>query len=266
MTEAGQSGDSPPLDSGLRCPGCGYNLTGLIENRCPECGGEFDRDRLLALLESGPRPIPVWDDKDSHVLVRFARVCLITWFAPGRFGRAFPRRFDPKSAGRFRLMVVPVAAVPLAINYVVKGGLSHLIWLVPSIMTLLIGVAACERILGRLYNAHLLPDSPDKPVLVKGDASDSWLGLVGMFRGFVILTMTAAVVTEGMAPVTADYSHIGALVVVLWWWICLGRSMSVQPVAAYQRVFAVFLIPVIAIVSIIICATSGIFLSALFGM
>ncbi len=30
----------------LHCPSCGYNLTGLPGNRCPECGREFD----LALL------------------------------------------------------------------------------------------------------------------------------------------------------------------------------------------------------------------------
>ncbi len=28
------------------CPNCGYNLTGLPENRCPECGREFDPAQL----------------------------------------------------------------------------------------------------------------------------------------------------------------------------------------------------------------------------
>jgi hypothetical protein len=30
------------------CPTCGYNLTGLKEPRCPECGSQFTLDQLLA--------------------------------------------------------------------------------------------------------------------------------------------------------------------------------------------------------------------------
>lgn len=33
----------------LHCPSCDYNLTGLPENRCPECGKEFDPAKLRKL-------------------------------------------------------------------------------------------------------------------------------------------------------------------------------------------------------------------------
>jgi Kef-type K+ transport system membrane component KefB len=33
----------------LYCPKCGYNLTGLTEDRCPECGGGFSRAELAAI-------------------------------------------------------------------------------------------------------------------------------------------------------------------------------------------------------------------------
>jgi hypothetical protein len=32
----------------VTCPTCGYNLTGLKESRCPECGSQFTLDQILA--------------------------------------------------------------------------------------------------------------------------------------------------------------------------------------------------------------------------
>lgn len=37
--------------SAITCPTCGYNLTGLAESRCPECGSKFTLDELLALQQ-----------------------------------------------------------------------------------------------------------------------------------------------------------------------------------------------------------------------
>lgn len=35
----------------ITCPTCGYNLTGLTESRCPECGSKFTLDELLVLQQ-----------------------------------------------------------------------------------------------------------------------------------------------------------------------------------------------------------------------
>ena len=63
------SDDPPPSnpvrsgapDSGdgitLFCPHCDYNLTGLPENRCPECGEPFDPEELLSRLRRYREPI-----------------------------------------------------------------------------------------------------------------------------------------------------------------------------------------------------------------
>jgi hypothetical protein len=37
--------------SAITCPTCGYNLTGLRESRCPECGSTFTLDELIALQQ-----------------------------------------------------------------------------------------------------------------------------------------------------------------------------------------------------------------------
>ena len=34
--------------SAVACPTCGYNLTGLSESRCPECGSRFTLEELMA--------------------------------------------------------------------------------------------------------------------------------------------------------------------------------------------------------------------------
>lgn len=39
------------------CPTCGYNLTGLVKDRCPECGKAFDRAELERLKQAGTEPI-----------------------------------------------------------------------------------------------------------------------------------------------------------------------------------------------------------------
>lgn len=37
----------------IACPTCGYNLTGLHEARCPECGSQFTLDQLYAAVAQG---------------------------------------------------------------------------------------------------------------------------------------------------------------------------------------------------------------------
>lgn len=36
-----------PSADNVPCPECGYNLRGLTQARCPECGGEFTLEQLI---------------------------------------------------------------------------------------------------------------------------------------------------------------------------------------------------------------------------
>lgn len=53
-SEPTSSPKSTPVDTGLRCPRCDYNLTGLTRARCPECGETFDWDEVRRAAQNLP--------------------------------------------------------------------------------------------------------------------------------------------------------------------------------------------------------------------
>jgi hypothetical protein len=56
-TAAERSARLAGAGNAITCPTCGYNLTGLHESRCPECGTKFTLDELLVAQRAGAADI-----------------------------------------------------------------------------------------------------------------------------------------------------------------------------------------------------------------
>ncbi len=74
-----RSSPEPVFDKDVECPSCKYNLRGLTEPRCPECGEVFDPQELLAGKPYVRPAGPGWDEAGVGVLRHPARF----WDRPG---------------------------------------------------------------------------------------------------------------------------------------------------------------------------------------
>jgi hypothetical protein len=78
----------------LKCPTCGYDVRGLPENRCPECGRPFDPAILRRSFEAAR------NQSFSDLLFEYSGKAILTFmlFFPVLFASLAQRRFGPASA------------------------------------------------------------------------------------------------------------------------------------------------------------------------
>ena len=112
-----------PFPNGLYCPGCGYDLRGLISDRCPECGLTIDpaRSGLIA-----------WERRKSlgHIRSFFPTLVKAT-FSPAQLAKATGSKVDVRSARLFRWIVRGLVILPVVSLFVFavieNGGLNAII-------------------------------------------------------------------------------------------------------------------------------------------
>jgi hypothetical protein len=105
--------DWPAITAEILCPLCDYNLRGLAEPRCPECGHGFDWKELLARSTWEHRWL--FEHSRSHKIR-----CLVKTFATSQLPRRFwcsVRPIHPPRALRlvvYCVIVTAVLAAPIA--------------------------------------------------------------------------------------------------------------------------------------------------------
>jgi hypothetical protein len=181
-------------DTGLRCPRCEYNLTGLVEDRCPECGEAFDRELLALGYAAGPRPVPGWDEGIRRPgVAAYLRTCLRIAFRTGDFARRFPWYANADSTRRFRiysrLLALAVLAFVFGWDAAVHGadGERLLVVGVGMVVGGLIGARVAEE--GVAFVCYLFSEG-NGPSWVKGCSLelDNWRAYVAYHGFYLALT------------------------------------------------------------------------------
>jgi hypothetical protein len=170
----------PQTDDALLCPACGYNLTGLTESRCPECGNGFDRAQLLRARDEGA---PVLYDRRGQPHTRFFTVFFAALFTPGRLARALPLRPGHAHGWRHSLLCYTLAATVVLVadlGFVVPfSGL----W--PIFLGAVVGALGtcmlCESVLAIVLAAMVPPTATADPYRF-------WRGALHYTSGYTLLT------------------------------------------------------------------------------
>ncbi len=268
------AGSSAIQDAGLRCLNCCYNLTGLTENRCPECNTPFDPEELQRIFAGDPFPVPGWDDSsEGRLFVRFVRTCCMTWFRPTAFARGLPWSFYGSAVASYwvrtrvaaLLLVAPVTLVIEMLSGGFDGVWYGLVFAFAISLMLFAGSVACELMLAFLLQLMVERRVTPRGPMVPG-ATWSWLGVLSYYGGFLILTaavwpmaMLAIWVFDSFGPPVplVWVGFLWMLGILLWWSWCLGRAIGVRAVPGWRLRLVQALIPVTGMISIILGVLFG---------
>lgn len=245
-----------PIDEGLRCPTCKYNLTGLVDRVCPECGTEFDRDRMLEDLRSVPAPIPIWSQRrERGFLLTFTLQVLEVWIHPLRLVIRFPPNVDAREARSFSRWCLIVAMVLFVIAQAHKFAIASIFQFRPRelIDPLMLAIGT---VLGLYLTEWAIVSTAFIP-WSRFERKNRWfrqsLALVHMLRAFSLLM---AVVFFGC---WATYNIMGQLdsvglatikvcfVAMIYCWACIAIVVGFYRRSFLNFALAIILIPIGAI-------------------
>ncbi|MBN1342862.1 MAG: hypothetical protein JXQ73_09300 [Phycisphaerae bacterium] len=226
----------------LQCPYCDYNLTGLPEDRCPECGEPFDRAALIELLRHPDRPLPF--GLEGQTDPSYAGIFVAGLFRPGRLGRELPAAPHVGSAVFYglaiRLISVFLFALLLAIP---SSGEYFFLFLLFALFVSATGYA-CESVLAWLLASSIAPQGVPRSRRYR-----FWRTLCHCLSTHVACALVLAGAAgiglawarSGRSP-TFLYAFYGIpAVMLIWWWLCLARAITQRSLPSAWRTVALMI-------------------------
>ncbi|HPD32057.1 MAG TPA: hypothetical protein PLL20_18860 [Phycisphaerae bacterium] len=255
-----RSTDSLPAatDIELFCPHCDYNLRGLCQDRCPECGNHFNRERLIRWSTEPNLPLGFTrsDNPDQH-----GRVLTNSMTRPARLARELPP--------------MPCKAGATTYGWAMRGAGVFVIFMAAAIMSYdadaagyallfsvgpVVGTLFCEAII-----ALLLARLVEPLAVLRGAEYRFWRTLCACFSTYfpiscaVVLFLPRIFIEIADSSATLDDFVIFCLqlammtipaLMILWWWLALAKAITARGRASSGRTAAVWLIPVVGLVSV----------------
>jgi hypothetical protein len=268
-----ESEQSPAIDIDLPCPLCDYNLRGLIEERCPECGEAFDRAALRDWALA--RDAPVGADWRGNRLSLW-QIWLACLFEPARVGQSLPPFPATRNLARYTLITRGVSVLAV-ITMTLFATLTQGAW--PPLLLILPLFCAIPVVVSRLCEAGI---AVLLSFFVEPRSVPPWhrypfcRALCACFSSHFPLSCAIAV-TALVLDSVCDISHrifaetgrlaiISVAAVSLWWWWGLARAITTRTNPSAVRTAVILLIPVVGAACVSLACAIALAVAALIAL